>query len=250
MPNNDVKKFKKLLFIFIFISDALRFASFICAFIFISNDPLFHKIKLFNSNITYPIICIQITFFCVMWRKTAPCAAIYLYSICYILKSTLNRIHELGTYNYPRINLLIMSYNKIADVAKKLNDILQFMLISTLAISLISLFHEAFNLTIEDRFVYIIYRISKFLLSNFTFIGTCLSPSFVLTSSKNTRKVLQKLKNGQRRSKNRQYNLDIDDDYLGFVIFDSIAIDKSFILSSFGVLLTYGVMIGTFNQTK
>lgn len=250
MPNTDIKKFKKLLFIFIFISDTLRFAAFICVSIFMSNDPQFHKIKIFNTNITYPVICLQITYFCVIWKKTAPCAAIYLYSLCYFLKTTLNRIRELGTHNYIRVNALIVSYNKIVDIITELNGILQFTLISTLAISLGSVFYEAFNLMTEERIVYLISRIFRLLISIFTLTGTCLSCSFVLIAGKNTRKVLQKLKTRQRKTINFQYNLDIDDDFLGFVIFDSIVIDKSFILSSFGVLLTYGVMIVTFNQAK
>lgn len=251
MPNNDIKKLKIFLLVFIFISDALRFAAFICVSIFISNDPLFHKIKIFNTNITYPVICIQVTYFCVIWRKTAPCAAIYLYSLCYFLKSILNRIHQLGTHDYLRVNLLIMPYNKTVDVTKELNDTLQFMLFSTLAISLGSVFYEGFNLmTAENAFLYLFARIFRLLLSFFTFVGTCLSASFVIIVGKNTRRVLQKLKNVQIKTEKKQYDLYVDDDFLGFVIFDSIVIDKNFILSSFGVLLTYGVMIATFNQTK
>lgn len=230
-----------------FINTVLKILIYACMCQIIVNDPSFNNLKILNTEITYPMISVYITYFCVVWKTTTPCIAVYFYGMCCLLKSTFKKTQKLTLQYGYATEPCISIYNKTLKVTTELNDIFQLLFYITFTISLGSIFYGAFNIMGNKNIINITYRFFSLSLYLITFLTICLSSSSLLDSSKNTKRVFFNVGNTIRMKK---YITEVDDEFLGFKILDSVIIDKSFILSSFGALLTYGVMIATFNQTK
>lgn len=230
-----------------FINTMLKILIYACMYQIIVDDPSFNNLKILNTEINYPMISVYITYFCVVWKTTTPCIAVYFYVMCSLLKSTFKITQKLALQYGHATEPCISIYDKTLKVATELNDIFQLLFYLTFTISLGSVFYGAFNIMGNKNIINLTYRLFSLSLYLITFLTICLSASSVLNSSKNTKRVFFNLGNTKIMKK---YPTEVYDEFLGFKILDSVIIDKSFILSSFGALLTYGVMIATFNQTK
>lgn len=249
MPSNNMNKLSLRLFIFIFSYDALRISIELFYYIFILPNMHFDKLKISNS-VTYPKTSIYLTFFCISWKIANSCVAAYFYTICFILKSCLIGVTKLSNQYVSQIGAFILLYNKITEMTKEFNDMLQVIFFSTFVNTLGSLFYDAFNMIGNDNTSDVIYRALNLVLPLMCFLAICLSASSLSNAGKNTKNILMKLRNVRRKEEIKTRFPKLSDEYLGFTVFDSIIIDKSFITSSFASLLTYGVMIATFNQTQ
>lgn len=250
MPsNNSTKKFSLRLFIFVFSYDAFRINLELFYYIFISSKVHYDRLKILNS-VNYPKIFVYLTFFCMNWKTVNSCTAAYFYTICFILKSCLIGIEKFSNQYTSQISDFILLYNKITEITKEFNDMLQVIFFSTFAFSLGLLFYDAFNMINNDIISDLFYRALNLILPLTCFLIICLSASSLSNAGKNAKNILKKLRNIRRKKEIKTRFPKISEEYLGFTIFDSIIIDKSFIMSSFTGLLTYGVMIATFNQTQ
>lgn len=249
MPSNNMNKLSLRLLLFIFTYDALRINIELFYYIFILSNMQFDKLKISNS-VNYPKISIYLTFFCISWKTANSCVAAYFYTICFILKSCLIGITKLSNQYGSQIGAFILLYNEITEITKEFNDMLQVIFFSTFVNNLGSLFYDAFNMIGNDNISDVFYRALNLVLPLMCFLTICLSASSLSNVGKNAKNILMKLRNVRRKEDIKTRFPKISDEYLGFTIFDSIVIDKSFIMSSFANLLSYSVMIATFNQTQ
>ena len=209
----------------------------------------YRKLNLFYSNKVYTKIILHLIYFCKLWKATCPCTGIYLYFICVLLRSMLIQIVNLADAKKSKheINTLILLYIKTNEIIRECNSQLQVIFFSTFLIVLGTIFYDALSIIIWNNAYNSIVRLLQVSLSTLCFLCICLSASSVLNAGKNAKYFL--LKNRSSVAKELEhFKPIIESEVCGFTIFDSIVIDKSFILSSFGVLLTYGVIIMTFNQ--
>ena len=237
------------LIILIFIIDALKLISFFLVAHEISlQKTLLTDKKFFKDDAYKSVASLYISAFCLNWKDTSSCFTVYFMSICFLIKNILRKIKECAIkFNENNINASISLFNNVVQITKEFNDIFQILFLSTFAATLGSIFYSVFSMIENGSIGHLLFKIINLLLPFSSFMIICLSTSSLLTFGKSTRSVLQKLRNVSKRNR-KKYISRIDDYTVGFTIFDSITIDKSFILSSFGVVLTYGVMIATFNQ--
>lgn len=244
------RNIKSSLLIFIFCVESIKLLTYcVFAYLSISEESDLSIKKLFNTNSNFFITFICINIFLLHWKNTYPCVTIQHNRICFLIKSLLHGIEESAMRFNEDISKCISLFNYTLEITKELNDLFQTLFITTIIITLGLVFQSVFNLIGCNDIWYILLETLYLVLPMSCFITMCLSSSSLSSSVKSTNNLLLKLRNVHRKDK-RKYVPKINEDFFGFTIFDSIIIDKSFILSSFGTLLTYGVMIATFNQVK
>lgn len=246
----NTRNISRVLITITFINTALKILIYSCIHQIISHHSSFNNLKIFNTEINYPMISVYITYFCVVWKTTTPCIAVCFYVMCSLLKTVLIKIQKLVLQYGQDVESCISIYNKTLEITTELNNIFQLLFYFTFTISLGSIFYSAFNIMGDNRIFNITYRFFSLSLYLITFLTICLSASSLSNSSKNTKRILLKIGNTKWKKRMKMYVTEVYDEFVGFKILDSIIIDKNFIMSSFSVLLTYGVMIATFNQTK
>lgn len=246
----NARNIKSSLLIFIICVEVIKLLTYcVFAYLSISEESDLNIKKLFNTNSNSFLTFICINIFFLHWKNTYPCVTIQFNRTCFLIKSLLHGIEGSAFHFDEDINKCISLFNHTLAITKELNDFFQTIFITSFIITLGLVFQSAFNLIGCNDILYIILETLYLILPLLCFIIICLSSSSLSSSVKNTKNLLLKLRNLPRKDK-RKHVPKIMEDFDGFTIFDSITIDKSFILSSFGTLLTYGVMIATFNQVK
>lgn len=172
---------------------------------------------------------------------------IYFCSICFILKKIL---HEL-TNKVLRRNISCLAtvqhvYYKVGELISAVNQTLHISLLITFVVLLGKVFFACYKVIFknENR---IMYRITP-ILSFARFVFMCLFASSVSNAASNFKDALYNVSFRKNvKWNNMEFFNKVNTDFIGFKLLDSLIIDKNLIMSSLGSLLTYGILIATFD---
>lgn len=203
-----------------------------------SNSTLNNTDKFGLSNV------IHLNLFFIHWSDIGMLIAIYFIAICHILKVIFTKLEKEANKNNMKRDRLVFVYNESVDACKEANDIFSAIVLLVFVNFLSSVFYHSFNIFFNDA------DISRYLTMIFgylVFAIMCYVASTVSASAFNAKYAIEKSEmfNGKK-----SFTEAINTSFVGLKILDSVIIDKSFILSATGVLVTYGVMIATFNVTS
>jgi hypothetical protein len=184
--------------------------------------------------------------FCTLWKNNGYCIAFYYGFICFVLKDTFKNLMEMSLINRMRSDILVKIYNETVDITKNVNEIFHAMIFVTVVETLIRVFKEAYSIIfmgtgiLWTRSIRVTFDYSRILV-------ICFSASMVtnaaLEAKYEIRKMMTRLPFESRETFTMLYDF-----FPGLTILDSIVIDRSFVLTVSGILVTYGILIATFNN--
>lgn len=250
--NNSKLKLKWKLLVIIMTSDAIiimLLIAYFCPLMIPTNTGLSHK---FNVTNIMPEELNYVREFCVSWKKLNMSVAIYFCAICFILEETLIVLKECaGNVNFKN-DFLVAAYNEMLDITKEANDSFSLMLLLGIVMTLSSIFYHAYNYVFNetDTEHIKVFRILVLFYQGFCLFLICFSASSVSNHASDAQYEIEKAANEYSFEKEGYHKVKLNSHYFGFTILDSITIDRSLIFSAIGVLLTYGVMIATFNMSS
>lgn len=189
---------------------------------------------------------IYLNLFFIHWSDIGLLIAIYFVAVCHILKVLFSKIKEKAGHYNVNYDRLISLYTEAVDISKETNNIFSPVVLWTFVNLLSSVFYHAFNIFINDA------DLSRYLTLIFgyvVFVTMCYVASTVTSTATDVKYILEKSVPERMFQDKQKFAQIFNIHFVGFTILDSIIIDRSFIVSSTGVLVTYGVMIATFSLT-
>lgn len=190
---------------------------------------------------------IYLNLFFIHWSDIGLLIAIYFVAVCHILQVLFSKIKEKASNSNANFDCIIPIYTEAVDICKETNDIFSPVVLLTFVNLLSSVFYHAFNIFINDA------DLSRYLTMIFgyvVFVTMCYVASTVTATAIDAKYMLQKSVPERMFQEKQKFAQIFNINFVGFTILDSVIIDRSFILSSTGVLVTYGVMIATFHLTS
>lgn len=190
-------------------------------------------------------------FFIVRWSFALPPMTTYFCSICFLLKRTLNAFKT-----KMRIDLnkdpekIIQIYTVIMSIISEVNHVFHNMIVSGL-VSFLS--HSFLNIltaltSSEQLSILSLLSVNIFLLYNICYItAISILSSSVSNDVSKIKDAFYEASSHLSRTTFIRIFFKISEKFEGFILFDSIPIDKSFVLMILSLLTTYSVMFATFS---
>lgn len=173
----------------------------------------------------------------------------YFCCICYVLKQTsVNFKQKLIVSQNIDVSSL-SQYNRIIKVISLVNKVMHNMLAAALFLLIVWMFYASYIIVFTKQ-ESTPKRIAIFMLfsSTFTqFSSVCIFESSVIDAVNDLNDYIFDLPLRVSHDSNLPFLLKANRKFNGFTLFRQIVIDKILILSAFGSLLTYGILIATFN---
>lgn len=231
---NKKLKLKRKLAIILIINDAIIVISMYAVWAtYIPRAPLYLGILIFSFN----------------WGGISSVLSVYFCVICYIFSHMFQEFQDL-CYKTPRkITFLSQTYNEITNMMKIINrsyhNMILILLISSWWWLFFSMYHIAFlnaQLITEN-----VYRILDCFLSIMRFGSICVFASSMKNSALKIKETVYDLPMKVTDWESLRFVLKLRDSDVGFKLMNSIYIDTNLIILAIGNLLTYGILIATFN---
>lgn len=182
------------------------------------------------------------------WSAMSFVVPIYFCSFCYILKKMLQNLKKKIIHSRNAdLNVLYNAYAEHYRLILSLDQTFRFILLFTFIITLYKLFYHLYLL-----FTGLIsptpYRLWSVMVTFTRFTLMCTFASSVTKSASELKDLLCDLSvPPEMRWVNVRFMIKMKETFVGFRLLDNIIIDRDLILSAIGTLLTYGIMIATFN---
>lgn len=189
-----------------------------------------------------------------MWSYVSPFIVIYFCCFCSALKQTINGlIQKFQKGEYMDITYLdricTEISNLISDISEGLHDILLLVFIILLG----NVFYHTYSIFVEKSMTefMLFYRILNIIICFFRFVAICTFSSSVSKAGSELKRIIYNLK-FKINDRWMYFRLiaKINDKFVEFKLLDNIKLDKSLILASVGTMVTYGIIIATFNTNS
>lgn len=189
-----------------------------------------------------------------MWSFMTNFFPIYFCSFCFILRKILQEFKK-KVVDINRIDLHYFhhTYRDIFNLVSSLNQTLHTMILITFIVLFGKIFHSCYAImfysqTSSSKFVYFIIQLVH---SSVCFAAMCLFSSAITNSAQELKQTANDVAiNSSRKTEIVLLINKLNTDIIGFKLLDSLLIDKSLILAAIGNLLTYGILIATFNTNS
>lgn len=186
-----------------------------------------------------------------MWSFMTNFFPIYFCSFCFILKIILQTFTKrVVDINKIDLHYFHHTYRDIFNLVSSLNQTLHTMILVTFIVLFGKIFHACYAImfylqTSSSKFVYFIFQLVH---SSVHFAAMCLFSSAVTNSAQELKHTANDVAiNSSRKAEILFIINKLNTDVIGFKLLDSLVIDKSLLLAAIGNLLTYGILIATFN---
>lgn len=188
-----------------------------------------------------------VAFLSMYLKNTCFCIALYFGFICTIVKEILFCLEKKVCRFHFKTESLVELFNETLDITKKTNGVFSNVIFVAFVFSLGAVFYQMLDLLFNRHGVAYIYAY-RFIATMWYFLPfliVCLSSSSITEAAENFKYSIEKERKAELKS--LRASCTINQHFFGFTVLDSIIIDKSLILSAGGILLSYGMLIATFN---
>lgn len=245
-------KFKKTIIIVLFISEGYYYVRGILKFLdadfhmnYLEDGFYFDFIKSrYASTLNY--VCTELHY----KNMLSPFVLYYFSGICYILKHILINFKEklIITWNV-NLSSLSIEYNRIMRIISLINKIMHNMLATSIFILIVWVFYASYIVlfTNPDSLPKRISIIMLLVVAFIQFSSACIFGSSVIEAVNDVNDAILDLPLRVTQCESLNLFLKANRKFDGFTLFGRIVIDKILILSTLGSLLTYGILIATFN---
>lgn len=175
---------------------------------------------------------------------------VYFCCICFILKHILL---ELKTQFRRKSNankeFYYTIYEKTIKIIYKINIIFHDMLLIVFILLLILIFYESYVLIFIQNHSKMIcaYRLTILTIAIIQYWFACVYGSSITKADLKVREEISKIVCDVTNNKNLSYKVKLQERFVGFSLLETFVINKSLFLASAGSLMTYGILIATFN---
>lgn len=191
------------------------------------------------------------SFFMDFWGVIAPFIPIYYCCFCLILKITLHgfkyKLQKVSNIDFDTLDQTCVEIiNLTSDINESFHDILLLVFIMLF----LNIFNNVYTILIQSSStgIALVYRIWNTLIHFTRFVIICL---FASSTSKAgfelKRSIYNHVSETSERWKCFLLVKKISESFVEFKFLDSLVLDKNFILASIGSIVTYGIIIATFN---
>lgn len=191
-----------------------------------------------------------ISLFIIDWNTLSLILPIYFCWYCYVLKLTLNELKKNVSHKQNvQVDDLENMYDKVVDLICLVNKKFHSMLIIAYTILLLWMFYESYILTFTEvkSAIEMVFHLMYMISCVLRFTLSCLFASSVTKAAQGLKEMIYKLQFEANDCNNFPFLLKIHEQFVGFTLFDTFIIGKNLIVSSVASLVTYGIMIATFN---
>lgn len=209
---------------------------------------LYHKF--FGPSIT--TLMHYIMEFVLHWSSMMLFVPLYFCSLCFALKNILiESKKKLIREKDVSYQSLFVSYDEISKLISHVNGKMQSLLLSTMFVLLGNIFFCAYVVVFTKyALACALYNYACIILYCTVFVMMCLFASSVTNAAVGLEDMILAQPIIQYGERGVRFLQKVKSGFIGFKLLDSLIIDKSLILSATGCLLTYGLMIATFNANS
>lgn len=255
----NTKKFKLVLIFVLLTMDACTLLQYVCfCYCFIEVDILNDSVEteLYHNFLGFSIststLKNYIKEFVLHWSSVVIFVPFYFCSLCFAIKNILieskKKLIREKDISYQS---LFEVYDEISQFISYVNGKMQFLLLATMFVLLGNIFYSAYVVVfIKSASACPSYPSSCIILYCTVFIMMCLFASSVTNAAVDLENMILARPIIHYGERGVQFLQKVKGNFIGFKLLDSLIIDKNLILSATGSLLTYGLMIATFNANS
>lgn len=192
------------------------------------------------------------TMFLELWGYVTPSIPVYFCCFCYAYKNIILELKEsISKEAIVNVDAISEAYKSVLILNATINKAFHTMLLITFMILSGKLLHHTYDIILNIYFITsinVMYRLLNIVFSFARFLMICIPASSVSIAASELRNSIHDLpiKNCDRW-KYFRLTMKMNETFVGFKILDSVTIDKSLVIVLLGSLISYGVMIATFN---
>ena len=249
------KKFRNSLIVILVINDIYIIILFLVCTLRIDPPRLFSYLGgdfiFFNVKAPASTPLFYFSNFMVFWGKITAFIPVYFSCLCFALKQTINGFkRRLDVEHKVDFNSLEKFCTDILIIISHINDVLHDMLLLSFIILLGSVFVFVYKILIGK--ISSEYDLAYYLLNAIIcFVRYSAICMFASAASKAGVELKDSIYNCDVSSNDRwkylRLYIKVNERFVQFRLLDSLVLDKNLILASMGSLVTYGVIIATFN---
>lgn len=205
----------------------------------------------------WTLVVVTVVYIQLVWFVTAlpSIFAIYVFFICSLYVDTLSNFvnKTLDKHIKADPKKILLKYDEITKAFFKINETLHVVLLLVCCHILLNSFYSIYISVFGMQNVSnkVPQTVLVLIWSFGTFSFMCVSVSDISDRFGAARNALHRLLLGGKRLENLSLALKLcEDDIMGFVILDTIYINRSLIVKAFGTMLTYGIMMATLGRTS
>lgn len=255
VATGTVLKIKRVILLMLFFNDV---NSMLVIFTFFTNNEFCQQFKDLGGDFIFPVSyfkssrILQVTLFLEMWGYATPCIPVYFCCFCCAFKNIILEVKEKNSKELlVNVGVINEEYKRILILNTAINKAFHNMLLITFMILSGKLLYYTYNVIFNIYFITgmnAIHRILNIVFYFVRFLMICISASSVSTAASELRNSIHDLQiENCDRWQYFRLTMKMNDNFVGFKLLDSVALDKSLIIVLLGSLISYGVMIATFN---
>lgn len=189
-----------------------------------------------------------------MWAHVTPFITIYFCCFCFAFKKIIlglkEKFSKKDAVNFDNMN---KAYNDVLTFNSTFNKTFHNMLLVVFVILSGRLFYSTYNLVFKKSLMvsHIIFRLLNIFNYFCRLILICTFASSLSKVASEFRNFVHDIPVKEKESwKYLRLIIKMNENFIGFKLLDSVTLDKSLIVVATGSLITYGIMIATFNVSS
>lgn len=213
---------------------------------YLGDDFVYGYIESPHSTPVYYISAFFIT-----WGFITPFITIYFCYFCFVLKLTIKALRKMLVINSSMdLDILGRTLNEILNLILKINKDFHSMILLVIAILLFRVFYYTYDMLLHRSLVaeQLLFGVLNIFAYFFRFVAICASAASVSNAADELKKTVKNIPVKRHdRWKFLCLMNNVNENYTGFKLLDSLVLDRNLILTAVGSLITYGIIIATFN---
>lgn len=250
-----VLKHRNSLIIILLINDIYTISAFFLYYLMLEPDRQFRYL---GDNYTFGFASqkssLPLYIFCVFmekWGSLALFIPVYFYCFCFALKQRINAFKKkIEKEHNVDLKTLCELCTEISNLTSEINKALHDISLLVFVILLGYVFYHTYSILVAKSMTeyMLLYRISNTLIYFVRFVAICSFASSTSEAGSELKKTIYDLnvKHGDRWNFFHLF-IRINEKFVEFKLLDSLVINKNLILAAMGSLVTYGIIIATFN---
>lgn len=186
------------------------------------------------------------------WCFVTPYIPVYFCCFCLALKQMINglkkRLEKRPTLNFKSVDQICI---EISNLTSDFNEALHYILLLAFVILLGRVFYHTYTMLVDKQAseYLLLYRILNIIICFIRFLVICIFASSTSKAGSELKRSIYdvEVQNSSDRWKYCRLINKINDKFVEFKLLDSLVLDKNLILAAVGSLVTYGIIIATFN---
>lgn len=194
-------------------------------------------------------VLIYFSIFMDLWGSVIPFIPVYFCCFCFALEQIINKFKKLLQKN-SNFYYLNEVYAELLNLTPDINEVFHDMLLLVIIIQLGFVFFHSYNMLTGKTSVEFLltYRIPMIVITFIRFVIICMFASSVSKAGSELRRNITNVHvKDDDRWEYLRLAIKTNENFVEFKLLDSLVIDRNLILSSVGSIVSYGIIIATFN---